>query len=350
MRIYTVEQAAEWNEYVKSFPDWDVYYLCQYAVSLMLHGDGIPLLICYEDRVSRMCYVAMKRDLSQDARFHGSIGKKEYFDLETPYGYGGPLTDGVFSVESQRAFLNELTDYCRKESIISQFIRFHPLLNNQEAFSAVTENRYCHDTILMDTSSPDVMFSNMDSKNRNMVRKANNSGVRIIEKEIGDYLPFLEIYRKTMLRHNADDYYLFDENYFDFLKDAFRDHAIILYAVLGNQEISGAVFLHANNKLHYHLAGTLYEYKNLAPGNLLVWEAGNWANRHGISTLHLGGGLSENDSLFGFKKQFNKNGRRRFYIGRSIFDPAAYERMLDIREKNAGDFERGNDFLIQYRR
>jgi hypothetical protein len=350
VKVYTVDQADSWNQYVKSFRNWDVYYLCEYAISLMLHGDGIPLLICYEDAASRMCYVVMKRDISDDARFQESIGKNEYFDLETPYGYGGPLVDGTFSVNSQQTFLDELLGYCRNENIVSQFVRFHPLLNNHEEFSAITENRYLHDTIFMDTSSDDLIFSNMDSKNRNMVRKANNAGIQIVEKTLGDYHAFLEMYRETMRQHDANEYYLFDENYFEFLKNAFRDHAMILYATLGDKEISGAVFLHAQDKLHYHLSGTHFEYRNLAPGNLLLYEAAHWANRHGISMLHLGGGLSENDSLFGFKKQFNKNGRRHFYIGRTIFDQTAYNLMLDIRVKVASDFDRNNDFLIQYRR
>ena len=82
MKVYTVEQANRWNEYVKSFGTWDAYYLCEYAISLMLHGDGIPLLICYEDTESRMCYVVMKKDISNDIHFHGNMGKNEYFDFE----------------------------------------------------------------------------------------------------------------------------------------------------------------------------------------------------------------------------------------------------------------------------
>lgn len=349
MKVYMVNQADIWNKYVKSFPDWDVYYLCEYAISLMLHGDGIPLLICYEDAVSRMCYVVMKRDLSDDARFWEYINQNTYFDFETPYGYGGPLVDGAFSLNSQQSFLDELSGYCKSQNIISQFVRFHPLTNNHKDFSAVTENRYLHDTVFMDTASDELIHHNMDSKNRNMIRKAHKAGIQIVEKPIGDYGAFLKMYRETMARHDAHEYYLFDESYFDYLNNAFSDHAMILYALLGDKEISGAVFLSAQNNLHYHLSGTHFEYRNLAPGNLLLYEAARWANRHGISTLHLGGGLSDHDSLFGFKKQFNKNGRRSFYIGRTIFDRPAYNRMLDIREKTTSDFDRNNPFLIQYR-
>ena len=128
MKIYTADQADCWNQYVKSFSNWDVYYLCEYAISLKLHGDGVPLLVCYEDAASRMCFVVMKKDILEDIRFQNNIEKDKLFDLQTPYGYGGPLVDGPFPVHSQQDFLDELFEYCKSEHIVSQFVRFHPLL------------------------------------------------------------------------------------------------------------------------------------------------------------------------------------------------------------------------------
>lgn len=350
MNVYTVDQAACWNQYVKSFSNWDVYYLCEYAISLRLHGDGVPLLICYEDAASRMCYVVMKRDISEDARFKKSIERNKYFDLETPYGYGGPLVDGTFSVNSQQTFLNELFEYCKDENIVSQFVRFHPLLNNHKEFSSITQNRYLHDTIFMDTSSDELIFSNMDSKNRNMVRKANNAGIQVVKRPMDDYQAFFEMYYETMRQHDADDYYYFHKKYFAFIESTLKDNAAIFYAMLDNKPIAGAMFLFNETTMHYHLAGMVREYRSLAAGNLLLYEAAVWACKSGIARMHLGGGLNESDNLFGFKKQFNKNGRLPFYIGGTIFIEQTYDHLLEIRKKADPEFDVNNPFLIQYRR
>ena len=88
----------------------------------------------------------------------------------------------------------------------------------------------------------------------------------------------------------------------------------------------------------------------LAAGNLLLYEAALWGVAHGVSKLHLGGGMAPEDSLFGFKKQFNKNGRREFWVGRSIFDPAAYQELLALRKSADPAFDPDNGFMIQYRR
>lgn len=350
MKYFTYKQAEQWDEYVKSFPDWDVYYLCGYALSFMQNGDGEPLLLCYEDGCARMCYVVMKNDIANFLPFQNSFPFGKYFDFETPYGYGGPLVDGKFGSESQKQFAEQLNSFCRENGIVSQFIRFHPLLENHKLFSEVSENLYMRDTVYIDTSSEESVFVNLDSKNRNMIRKAQKSGIRIVQRPMEDYEAFLEMYRETMRQNNADDYYFFGEKYFAYLRDSLKENATILYAMLENQPVSGAIFLFKEKTMHYHLAGTHREYRSLAAGNLLLYEAAIWANKNGITRLHLGGGLSENDSLFSFKKQFNKNGRLPFYIGRTIFDRSAYDFLLRTRKQLDESLDMNNGFLIQYRR
>lgn len=41
-----VRDREEWNRLVKSFPNWDIYYLYEYVRSLELHGDGSPAHFC----------------------------------------------------------------------------------------------------------------------------------------------------------------------------------------------------------------------------------------------------------------------------------------------------------------
>ena len=74
----------------------------------MLHGDGEPLLIEYKDEKAHFCYVVMKSDISKCIGFKGCLESNKYYDFETPYGYGGPLSDTAISADSQRLFLKEI--------------------------------------------------------------------------------------------------------------------------------------------------------------------------------------------------------------------------------------------------
>lgn len=315
----------------------------------MLHGDGDIFLLYFENGSERFCYAVMQSDIADAARFAGKIEKGRYLDWETPYGYGGPLTDCIISDETQALFKSAILEYCQDHGIVSQFIRFHPLLQNHDVLPEVIETRYLRDTVYIDTATPELIMANMDSKNRNMVRKAQKNGVTVIHRDITDYKPFLAMYLETMKRNGAGDYYIFDSSYFDSL-NAMRNHAFILYAVHDKTPVSGSVIFYNDRYMHYHLSGTHTEYRKYSPGNLLLYEAACWAGMHGIKKFHLGGGMSQNDSLFGFKKQFNKNGRAAFVVGRTVFDEGAYNQLLKIRKESDPEFDVNNGFMIQYRR
>lgn len=314
----------------------------------MLHGDGTPLLIEYKDDDMHICYVVMKSDICTCKSFGNLLRKGELFDFETPYGYGGPLIQGMVTEKSQKTFLEELKTYCLNNSIVSQFVRFHPLLHNHDKMLSVFETRYLRDTIYIDTKSSDEIMRNMDSKNRNMVRKALKSGVTIEEKPVEQYKEFIKMYDDTMRRDQADEYYTFREDYFIYQK-TLKENARIFYAMMDGKAIAGSIIYYNDNYVHYHLSGSYEEYRKYAPSNLLLYEIANWASRKGIKAFHLGGGMSPDDSLFGFKKQFNKNGRLPYVVGRTIFDKESYDRLLCLRKDAEQSFDVMNNRMIQYR-
>lgn len=313
-----------------------------------MHGDGTPLLIYYEADDCRFCYVVMKKDISEDRHFSGELEPLRYFDLETPYGYGGPLCDRPVQETAQVRFMEEMTEYAREVGVVSQFARFHPLLANFDTLPLVFEYRYLHKTIYMDTSSPELIMANMDSKNRNMVRKAIKNEVTIERKAIEEYQDFIPIYEETMIKDNADDYYFFREEYFR-EQVKLKDNACFFYAMKDGRPIAGAIMYFNDHYMHYHLAGSHADCRQYSPGNLLLYEAACWASTKGIRQFHLGGGIVEDDNLYGFKKQFNKTGSLPFHIGRTVFDSQAYKKLLSIRSKLDPGFNSSNSRMIQYR-
>lgn len=348
-KVIDRNNSKEWNEIVKSFENWDIYYLFEYANSFSLHGDGEPFLIYFEDGNNRFCYPIMKKDISNYYMFENKLEKNKYYDASTPYGYGGPLFEGEFSKESQEDYINELTKYCLENKIVSLFFRFHPLFNNQEVIKDVTNIQYVHDTIYMDLASEEVINNNLDSKNRNMIRKALKNDVSIVIKPITDYKDFMIVYAETMEKLKATKYYKFSEEYFKYLEDM-KDNACIFYAMYEDKPIAGSIMLYNDKYMHYHLSGTIQAYRNLPATNLLLFEAAKWGSNKGIKKFHLGGGLSQDDSLFGFKKQFNKNDRIGFYIGSNIFDKEAYDYLMNFRKQIDPEFDTNNTNLIQYRK
>lgn len=110
------------------------------------------------------------------------------------------------------------------------------------------------------------------------------------------------------------------------------------------------IMLFANDQIHYHLSGSLVEYCNQAPSNLLLYKAALWGSEHGYKTFHLGGGIgSGEDNLYKFKAAFNRNSDYQFSIGKEIFDQEKYEELVALRVSNDPTFDKTSKFFPLYR-
>lgn len=337
IEVYTLDQHEKWDNIVMSFSDYDTYWLSGYVRAFNIHGDGEPLLFHYEDDNVRGINVVMKRDVANDHRFAGLINKQTYFDFATPYGYGGWIIEG----DKSEALFLAYENWCQKNGIISEFVRFHPIIKNhiwsEQSYDVVPLGN----VVSIDLSSPEVIWSNLTSKNRNMIRKAQRNGIRIYCGRYPDiYKTFISIYNMTMDKDNANEYYYFDERFYESLCDDLPYNSLVFYAVLDGIIIAASIMLFANGKMNYHLSGSLKEYSSLAPTNLLLYEAALWGSAYGYNTLYLGGGVgSGEDSLFKFKKAFyRKDDLPRFYIGKKVFIQEKYDALLALRETGVSDF------------
>ena len=225
---YTTEQSEKWDEIVRGFKNYDVYYLSGYVKAFQIHGDGQPILFFYEGKDIKGINVVMKRDISNDAYFHCVVEANEYFDFITPYGYGGWLIEGEGEKECLYA---EYEEWCKKHNIVSEFVRYHPMLNNSDIAKNFYDVAVIGNTIAMDITSPDVIWANLTSKNRNMVRKAQKSGIEIYHGQFPQvYNVFKEIYDATMNSDNADLYYYFGDNFYDSIRNDLSEQSQIFWA------------------------------------------------------------------------------------------------------------------------
>ena len=180
-------------------------------------------------------------------------------------------------------------NWCIKNGIISEFVRFHPVLENYK----YCENSYdvvaLGNTVSMDLSSPEIIWSNIHSKNRNMIRKAKKNGISIYSGRYPEiYRVFREIYNGTMDKDNAEAYYYFGENFYESILNDLPQNAQVFYGVYEGKIIAASIMLAANGYMNYHLSGSIKEYSNMAPSNLLLYEAALWGNANGCRSSIFG--------------------------------------------------------------
>lgn len=332
LQVYSIGQSKQWDAIVRSFADYDVYWLSGYVRAFQIHGDGEPLLFFYTKDDVRGINVVMKRDVAMDVHFNERLPDNTFFDFSTPYGCGGWLIEG----ENIDGLFNEYENWCCKNGIISEFVRFHPVLKNY-AFSEGTYDVIpLGPTVTLDLSSPDVIWANITSKNRNVIRKAQKSGIKIYSGRYPDiYEVFRDIYNGTMDKDNAEEYYYFEELFYESILNDLAHNAQVFFADLNGKVIAASIMLNANGRMTYHLSGSIREYANFAPTNLILYESALWGCANGCNTLYLGGGVGSNeDNLYKFKKAFYRGGDlNQFYIGKKIFIQEKYNKLVSMREE-----------------
>lgn len=341
VKLFALKDSSQWDEIVKSFSEYDVYYLSGYVKAFMIHGDGDPFLLYYEGNGLRAIYVYMRRPTAIDG----------VYDSVTPYGYGGVLFEGDASEENKAAFWQEYLGTMEQEHIVDNFVRYHPVLMNAEPMKAVSNVIDLGKTIAMDLASPEVIWDNIHSKNRNMIRKAEKNGI-VIEhgKGMDLFEKFIEIYNATMDKDHAEEYYYFKLPFYESIHNDLRDNYEMFYAVYEGQIIAMSIMIFANGRMNYHLSGSNIEYRNLAPSNLLLYKAALWGSEQGFKTFHLGGGVgSGEDNLYKFKAAFNKVSDYQFSIGKQIFDPEKYDELVKIRRESDASFDESSHYFPLYR-
>ena len=331
--VLTLKHFLEWNRFYTLLHQYcDIYFTPKYYSLYQIYGDGEAHCFIFEKDGNIALYPFLKNPITP----LGYQLDKEYYDIQGAYGYNGLIatTDNVCFIND---FWREFDAYCQENDIIAEFMRFHPLLNNQKLASPKMKTFFSRHTIALDLSLSldEIWMHQFSSKNRNMIRKAIKSGVEINHTHDVPELfeVFRDMYNKTMDADNAIDYYYFSKEFYESIHRDLCDNYELFYATIGNEIIAMSIMIFANGKMHYHLSGSRYEYRKLAASNLLLYKAALWGHSQGFKLFHLGGGVgSEEDSLYKFKAAFNKHSNTQFSIGKQIFNIEAYEKLIQKRK------------------
>lgn len=338
---YVIEtNCLEWDKYLNDIPLQyrDIYFTSEYYKLYELNGDGIGKMFIYEENGKTALYPFLLNEIND----YG-LGKK-YYDIQTAYGYGGPISncgDELFLKNFEECFLK----YCTTSNIIAEFIRFHPLIKNERFFKENIEILHNRKTVYLKLEEDIQTIWNEDIsiKCRNKIRKAKRNDLKVIENN--DYKIFKQIYEETMDKVRATkEYYFHDKYYHEMSKN---ENFIIMNVLKDDLVIAASVFMIYGDYFHYHLSGTKKDYLKYASNNILLWEAIKFAQEKKCKFFHFGGGLkdSEEDSLYLFKKSFSKT-TSDFYIGKRIHNENIYHYLIDKWEKKNG---RKADLFLSYR-
>lgn len=334
-----------WNQYLDLIPAelQDLYFREEYVRLYETESEKACCFV-YQNGESILLFPFLRREF----QFKGIT----YFDFETAYGYGGPVSND-HSDSFMTAALDAMTVKASSDNYVCGFVRFHPLLENWACFDKVGRLIMDRKTIAIDlTGGIEATWMNeIHTKNRNAIKKGEKNGLEFIVDEDFTYLPeFEELYNSTMDKLEADGFYYFDPKYYDQLKNTIQNRFLGIVKHEG-KVVAGAIFFYQQPYGHYHLAGSDKSSLNLSPNNFLLWEAAKELTNRGVDYFHLGGGTdgSEENSLYQYKRKFSKR-EYQFALGKMIFNPSIYEAICtEWAAANPDKADRMKNILLKYK-
>lgn len=280
------------------------------------------------------------------------INGQKYFDIVTPYGYGGPVI--LESADKDRLieeYKSAFTEYCLEHNIICEFVRFH-LFDNvdvQEKFYG--ETAQVLDNVVVDTTYPyDEIWMRYEHKVRKNVKKAKSNGLELLVESTTEHLDdFLKIYYDTMDRNSAEKFYYFDRSYFEDIATRLPENFMYFYVLKDGIVVSTELVLCSAKYAYSFLGGTNTEYYSLRPNDFLKDGIIRWCNETGREKFILGGGYHKDDGIYRYKRTFTPDPDVPFFIGKYIYNQEAYNKAVECRSAEDADFDTTASYFPLYR-
>lgn len=304
--VNVVTSPTEWQDTLEtSFPDADVYDQHAY---LALHEEGQPFAVHVKRGDSALWIAGLK------VRIPGT----DWFDLQTPNGYGRPLMspDGLADSELWMMAQEKLS----QANIVTVFYKLNPLYPTVIPPVLDWEQRFDRTTVYVDSL-------NAEGRKRHL-SKAKDAQVKMEWSETEEgWNQFEILYATAMARKQAVSSLRFSQEYFAGLKAMPETKLLLAYE--GGDVSAGHVFLFGNTHAHYHL-GARKENANPGATTLLMLGGIEHAFDRGLKGMHLGGGSTRDpaDGVLRYKKGFGKADKK-FEVARWMINPETFQYLVE---------------------
>ena len=319
------ERAAEWDALLERLAprQRDIYFLSSWLLLWQGHGDGRAMAAVYQDGAGLILYPFLLRELCTVPVLGDEFAG--HFDIQTPFGFGGPLVEHHTSDDAMTAFRAAFGAWCREHQVVSESVHFHPLLDTRLSFERHMEVEEVGQVVWcrFDRGACRVGDQLNQTARRN-VRYARDGGLSCrVETGADAYRRFGELYLDNAARRRAPLTERFDAEHFLALRDALGGEQALFGVRLQDELVAGALFLRGAEFAHFHVMAADRRVASLRPANLVFFEALQWARGLGVSAICLGGGDRGDDELLRFKAGFAPL-RAPSFVGHVIHLPQAY--------------------------
>ncbi|WP_352336409.1 GNAT family N-acetyltransferase [Psychrobacter sp. 16-MNA-CIBAN-0192] len=338
--VYFTEIDNAWDMKISEHK-FDIYHLSGWVNASSIVEEGRPQGIIAEYANKMFFLPIIKREINS-----------EYWDAISPYGYGGPVIDALLTQVEVDIVLGAVKEFLANAGCVSVFARLNPILNQE--WSSIIGTAVTHGfTLISDLSkTKEELWEETQNQHRRGIKKALKMNiVAKVESFTEERIKtFSEIYRETMTKVGATEYYFFDDSYLDQLSANLNERLLLVTAYDDDKAVASSIYTICKESgiMQFYLGGTLNDYRNLQPSKLITHIAREWGQENGYDVLNLGSGLcGRADSLYKYKKGFSST-ELVFKTWRLIVNLEKYNQLV-MDNATLTDVEMQSDYFPLYR-
>ncbi|WP_313638021.1 hypothetical protein [Paenibacillus sp.] len=243
--VLNSSHSEEWDAYLNQMERKDIYFSADFFRLFEDDDYQQAELFVFKQGDQLIIYPYLLRSISHLPAIIQLGLEGEWYDISTPYGYGGPISNvppGAERTELYRQFSEAFTEYCKAKRIMTEFVRFHPLIGNATEYQNGLTTELNRNTAYMDLTvgSESGLIQNYGSNHKRNIRKTKSSPLTIRKSDLRDRIEvFTELYYGTLNDLQADSFYYFPQK---FIEDTSRllDGRVELFEAMDGEKTVAA--------------------------------------------------------------------------------------------------------------
>lgn len=298
----------------------------------------------FENENGKIKYMFLKREVPY------LINDTIYYDILTPYGYGGPI---ILKSYNKKQLLTDyhgaFSNYCQEHGIVSEFVRFH-LIENEEIRKQFYGEVDCIGRHIVRDLSKSIE-EDMSSRILRYYRGNKKKEIKTVYDYEGTYIDsFMEVYYQTLDKNNAQPYYYFDHSFFKNLNATLSGNYVYVHIFLDDLIIASELILFGDTYSYAFLKGTRSGYYDGVSNVNVNMEIDGMKlmKKKDVKYYIMGGGHNGEDGIYNFKKKFDKKSDFHYFLGKKIHNEEIYKKLVEQRF-DSSDIPEENPFFPAYR-
>jgi hypothetical protein len=322
------QDRTTWVQLWESWPDREVMAYPEFVKLFARDGQRI-LAAAARGKQGGALYPFILRPLESEPWCPSGVSG---CDLSTAYGYGGPFA-WALSAEETRSFWAQFDRWAREQAVVTEFARLSVFPEDLLPFDGEVVVNSPNIVRSLELSDEE-LWNDYLAKVRQNVRRALSRGCELqVDPDGARMEEFHRIYTATMTRRNASSYYFFTREFFESILEKLKGQCAFFHVVHEGKAVSSELVLLSRRHAYFFLGGTLSEYFELRPNDLLQHETFRWCRDAGKRALVLGGGYRGSEGLLKYKKSFAPRGEVPFRVGMKTYAAALADRLVDERRR-----------------